>query len=100
MRTQHPVEIREKAAATALGALTYLAEDPQRISRFLALTGIEPDALRDLLGDTAFLAAVLDHLAGDEAMLLDFSRQVGCRPEDVEQARGVLAGPRWERDMA
>ena len=99
MRIQHPIGLRESAAETAVAALAFLAEDPRRISAFLDPTGLEADALRGRVADPAFLAAILDYLAGDEAMLLDFSRQVGCRPEDVERARAVLAGPRWERDM-
>ena len=42
------------------------------------------------LGQPAFLGAVLDHLLGDEALLLAFAEAVGIAPELPAAARRLL----------
>ena len=74
----------------ALLALGYLAGDEERLMRFLALTGLDRGDVADLLGDRGFHLAILDHLAGDETMLLDFTRENGVPPETVGVARRAL----------
>jgi hypothetical protein len=91
---------RENAEILAVEALAFLAEDAERLGRFLALTGIAPAALRAAAREPGFLAAVLDHLAGDESLLLAFARHGGHAPEAVMRARAALGGPDWERDSA
>lgn len=80
------------APELALRALAYLAADEERVSRFLALTGLEAADVRALLGETGFQLAVLDHLAGDEAMLLDFAAVESLAPEAIGRARRALGG--------
>jgi hypothetical protein len=77
-------------------ALGFLAQDPERISRFLALTGIEPAGLRQAASAPHFLAAVLDHLAQDEGLLLAFSAQNNARPEAISEALRALAPRGYE----
>ncbi len=77
----------------AVGALGFLAADPERLERFLALSGIEPATIRLAAREPGFLAGVLDHLAGDEKLLLTFAAENGVSPEDVRRARTVLSGP-------
>ena len=86
-------DLRAAAADLAGRALLFLAEDAGRIGRFLAETGIGPDALRHSAGTPETLAAVLDHLLGDESQLLVFAAGAGIRPEEVMRARITLAGP-------
>ena len=43
--------------ATAIAALGWLAQEPELLSRFLALSGIEPAHMRHAAGDPAFLWA-------------------------------------------
>lgn len=83
---------REGAEALALRALGFLAEDMERIGRFLGLTGVEPGDLRSLAQDAQFLLAVLDHLAADEALLLGFARLADLEPAEVMTARRALGG--------
>jgi hypothetical protein len=82
-----------QANALAVGALVFLAADPDRMGRFLALTGIEPQTIRLAAREPGFLAGVLDHIAGDESLLLAFAEQNSIRPQDVTRARVLLAGP-------
>jgi hypothetical protein len=69
----------DAAAAIALRALAFLAENPNRISRFLDFTGVDPRTIGTLATQTDFQKAVLDHLLSEESMLLEF-----CTSESVE----------------
>jgi hypothetical protein len=91
---------RNAAEMLAVEALTFLASDAERLGRFLALTGISPAEIRTVARDPGFLAAVLDHLASDEQLLVAFADQAGRRPGEVTQARDAIAGRPWERDTA
>jgi hypothetical protein len=81
----------EGAEALALAALDFLARDPERIGRFLNLSGLDPNTLREAATEPGFLAAVLDHLAGDESLVLAFAEDAGIPPERIREARHVLA---------
>lgn len=80
------------APELALRALAWLAQDDERVARFLALTGLDGTEVRKLIGDRAFQLAVLDHLASDEAMLLAFAGAESLPPEAVGRARRKLGG--------
>jgi hypothetical protein len=82
----------ERAEAIAAGALAFLASDPQRLVRFLSLTGLSPDELRQQADSQPVLTAVLDYLAGDESLLLVFAAGAGLAPEEIGPARDKLAG--------
>lgn len=90
---------REAAESLAIQALNFLAEDSERLGRFLALSGIDPRSIRSAAADSGFLAGVLSHLDSDEALLVAFAAQAGVRPVEVDQARRVLAGSDWEREV-
>ena len=74
------------------------AGEPEQLGRFLAMTGIGPDSLREAARAPRFLAGVLDHVAADEALLLAFAAAKEIDPEAVMRARDVLTGGHWERD--
>jgi hypothetical protein len=82
----------ESAQVLALRALQFLAGDPARLGRFLALTGVGPAALRAEAAKPAFLAGVLDHLLGDETLLHLFAAESGTDPRDAAAARRRLPG--------
>lgn len=84
---------REAAEALALAALGFLAADPVRFDQFAALSGLRIDNLRQAAADPGFLAGVLDHLAGDEALLLSFAANRGLEPAEVVRAWTLLADP-------
>jgi hypothetical protein len=86
------------AQELAVAAFAFIAAEPERLGRFLALTGIGPDSIRAAAREPQFLAGVLEHLAGDERLLLDFATQQHIEPQAVMQARDALTGNRWERD--
>jgi hypothetical protein len=84
---------RENAEDMAVAALGFLAADDERLSRFLALSGLDPARLRETAAEPGFLPGVMAHLASDEALLLQFSAESGRRPEEIAAACAMLAGP-------
>jgi hypothetical protein len=70
----------------ALRALGWILADPQRSSRFLALTGLEPDDLRVRIAEKEFHMAVLDYLAGHEADLISCAEELEIAPETIQAA--------------
>ena len=84
----------EAASAVAVAALRFIAGEPERLGRFLSLTGIDPKSIRAAAREPGFLLGVLDHLLGDESLLLAFANQNEIDPRDVQRARSVLAS--WD----
>jgi hypothetical protein len=74
----------------AVRAFTFLADDPARIERFLALTGLNPAELRAHIDSPAFLAGVLEHILQDETLLLTFSAEAHIDPASVAVARHII----------
>ncbi len=83
---------RFRPVTLAVGALAFIAADPDRLSRFLGLTGLGPHNLRTSAADPAFLSSVLDYLAGDEELLVAFAADAGVKPEAVARAHQALSG--------
>jgi hypothetical protein len=80
----------EAAEMLAVQALAFIAGDPDRLGRFLAITGIGPAEIRIAAREPHFLAGVLDHIASDEALLMLFAEQSGLEPKTIAHARRVL----------
>jgi hypothetical protein len=83
---------REAAEIIAAQALGFLAGEPQRFARFLALTGVGLEELRAAAGSTELLAAVLAHLTSDESLLLMFTAETHVAPETIAPALAILQG--------
>src|SRR5690242_5945128 len=90
---------REGAEALAIQALNFLATEPERLGRFLALSGLGPESIRAAAAEPGFLAGVLAHLGEDERMLVAFAAEAGVTPAEVDRARHQLAGGDWEREV-
>ncbi len=80
----------ENAENLAVEFLGFLAADPERMSRFLSLSGLEVAHLRQAAAQDGFLAGLLAHLLGDEALLLEFAAAGGHRPEEIAAACRAL----------
>jgi hypothetical protein len=89
---------REAAEALAIQALSFMAEEPERLGAFLAASGIEPGAIRDAARAPGFLTGVLDHMLADESLLVAFADSAGLDPASIARARRAL-GKQWERDI-
>ena len=84
---------RPQAEEIAVRALGLLAADPERLARFLALTGLGPETIRGAAVSPGFLGAVLDYVAGDERLLMALVNEMDEKPEIIIQARDILAPP-------
>jgi hypothetical protein len=91
---------REAAETLAVQALTFIAEDQARMSRFLAVTGLEPGQIRAAAREAGFFAGVLEHMLADESLLVAFADSAGIDPAEIARARAALGrGGTWERDL-
>ena len=90
----------EAAETLAIQALAFLAGEPESLGRFLAITGIGPDEIRNAAREPHFLAGVLDYLASDEPLLIAFATQIGIDPADVVRASAVLGGQANDREFS
>jgi hypothetical protein len=77
----------------AASALTFVAADPDRLQRFLDLTGLGPHNLREAARDPTFDGSVLEYMLADEELLLLFASKSELRPETVALAHRALCGP-------
>lgn len=87
MPHQTEVVSADAAEMLAIEILGFLAERPEALDRFLALSGIAPTTLRQAAADTTFLTGVLDYLMSDERLLVAFSDTAGVDPQAIARAR-------------
>ena len=81
-----PLQGDESTERLALDVLLWIVADEDRLLPFLGATGLNPDTLRESARDPAFLAAVLDHVMGDEGVLLACAESLGVKPERIAAA--------------
>ena len=85
-----PADPPKNPGALALSALAWVLSSEDRAQRLLALTGLTPDALREGLGDSAVLGAVLEFLCSHEPDLLAASEALGVEPQALADAAARL----------
>ena len=89
---------REAAEMLAIQALAFIAEEPERLA---ALSRHDRHCaaaqIRTAAREPGFLAGVLEHMLGDESLLIAFADSAGIDPADVARARSALGG-QWERE--
>jgi Protein of unknown function (DUF3572) len=100
LRTKKHAEPNAEAQSIAIEALGFLAGDPERLGRFLAVTGLGPDNLRAAAKQPDFLAQVLHYLAQDESLLLAFAANGGFPPERVARAHQLLTHDGHTADLS
>lgn len=71
----------ESAEQMAVAALGFIAADPLLLPRFLAISGIEANQIRQAAREPGFLAGVLQFLMAHEPSLVAF-----CEASDVAPA--------------
>jgi len=88
----------EAAEMLAIQALAFIAAETERMTAFLSITGIAPDAIRDAARSPDFLVGVLEHMLDDESLLIAFADSAGLDPAEIARARHAL-GRSWEGDL-
>ena len=89
----------EVAEIVAIQALSFVANDPERLGAFLAESGIGPDTLRNAAADPQFLASVLDFVMRDDATVKAFASASQLHPTNIAAAHQALNDPKWEREV-
>ena len=84
---------KEQAEAIGIAGLSYLAAEPERIGRFLAVTGLGPENIRAAAKEPSFLPALLDYLLANEKELVAFAQEMDLEPGRIIAARNLLAPP-------
>lgn len=88
---------REKidaAEVVALRCIIEIAGDPDLGPRFLTLTGLDADGLRESLTQHSTMAAALGFLLEHEPSLIAVAQRAGLEPQEVAEAAAALgAGP-------
>jgi hypothetical protein len=97
---ENPVSFAEKRAKSkssaaegevfAVAALEYLASEPDRLSRFLGISGLGPQNLREAAVDPRFLLSVLDYVIADEPLLIGLAASRDLAPERIVAARAAM----------
>jgi len=82
----------ENDETIALNALSFLAESPDDLESFMHQSGVDPTTIRLRAAERDFLAAVLDFLMADEALLVRFCDSTLTEPRAVKQANYRLGG--------
>jgi hypothetical protein len=83
---------QKSAEILALKGLAFLANAPDSLERFLALSGINPAELRERAEEPEFLAALLDFLMTDEPLLTTFCETERLDAQVLHSARRALPG--------
>jgi len=83
-----------EAELISLKALGFLANEPERFSRFLALSGVELGDIRAAAQNPQFLAGLLNHLLQDESLLLTFTAEQELDPRLPALAAEALSRAR------
>tara|TARA_Y100000815_G_scaffold175448_1_gene159653 strand:+ start:603 stop:902 length:300 start_codon:yes stop_codon:yes gene_type:complete len=86
---QHFQEEPENSASEqdlAIAILVWLSREPEMLSRFCALSGVEAGQLRALAGDPGFARAMIGFIAGHEPTLMAFCSDNDIAPETVSRA--------------
>ncbi len=89
---------RQTAEILAVQALSFIAEEPQSLNRFLDTSGISAARLRTAATEPEFLAGVLEYMLSDETLLRAFADHAGIDPAELARAVSALGGA-WERDL-
>ncbi len=76
--------------AFAVAALEYLACEPDRLSRFLGISGLGPQNLRAAATQPRFLLSVLDYVIADEPLLIGLAAAREVSPVRIVKARAAM----------
>ena len=90
MSGTYPISSEEETVALALRVVGWTVSEQGRAERMLALTGLDPETLRQGLGQPSTLRAMLDFVLDHEPDLLACANALGVKPEAIAAARRSL----------
>ena len=83
---------QNRAEALALGALGWMAEDPEIMGQFLGWSGASVDDLRGIGASPGLMIAVIDFILLQDDWVIDASRQIDIPPEKFSSIKAALPG--------
>ena len=89
-RSAKPEPGRVDAQSLAVEALTFLGTDAGLAERFFAVSGLDPHTLRAAVAEPGFLAAILEVLTSEDALLERFAAHAGRRPIDIARTAQAI----------
>ncbi|MCU6454866.1 DUF3572 domain-containing protein [Sphingomonas sp. A2-49] len=78
------------AEVLGLQALIWTIDEPERASRLIAVTGLDPDDLRARAGEPSVLAAVIGYLESHEPDLIACAAALHVPPQALVAAHEAL----------
>ena len=87
---------REEAENVAVGAFSYIISDEERLGRFMAVSGLQPDTIRSAASSPGFFAGILDYVVSDEPLLIALAKERDTKPEHIMQAHWTLSPSEFE----
>lgn len=86
----------EQAEAVAVQMLGWIVAQPDLLSRFMAMTGVDPGSIRQAASEPGFLVGVTDFVMAHEPTLMAFCTENEMQVEHVVACHQRLAGPEAE----
>lgn len=83
---EEPSENSSPEHQLAIEILVWLAGEPELLSRFSALTGVDVGELRALSESPGFEQAMIGFIAGHEPTLMAFCHDCNVKPESINRA--------------
>lgn len=93
IREPAKTKLLPKPEETAAAILGWLANEPEMLSRFLALSGVQVNHLRTAIDDPGFLSGMIDFIMSHEPTLIDFCKASDWQPEAVVAAAHHYSAP-------
>jgi hypothetical protein len=87
---------KDEAVGIALSAFAFITSDEERMSRFLAVSGLQPATIRSAASEPGFFAGILDYIASDEPLLLALAKELNAKPEHIMAAHWSLSPSEFE----
>ena len=87
---------REEAENVAVGAFSFIIADEERLGRFLAVSGLQPDTIRSAATSPGFFAGILDYVVSDEPLLVALAKELNTKPEHIMSAHRTLSPSEFE----
>jgi hypothetical protein len=86
----------EEAETLAVAAFSAITGDEERMSRFMAISGLRPDTIRQAAASPRFFAAILEYVVSDEPLLIALAAELSVKPERLMGAHLALSPSEFE----
>ena len=86
----------DEAESLAMAAFSAITGDAERMSRFMAVSGLQPETIRQAASAPRFFAGILDYVVSDEPLLIALAEELNIKPERVMGAHLALSPSEFE----